>query len=127
MVDPMCSIFRCTSSAATTVAAFCLLASLSLFTSQLAQGQTFQAIHTFTGGMDEGNDWSGLVTDRVGNLYGSAAGGLAGHCWGVTCGLVFELSRAGSAWTLSPVYLFHGDADGDGPFGLSFGSVGSLY
>ena len=115
------------SSAATAVAAFFLLASLSLFTSQLAHGQTFQVIHTFTGETDGGNDWSGLVMDQAGNLYGSAGGGLAGNCWGGACGLVFKLSRAGSAWTLSPVYLFQGGADGDGPFGLSFGSDGSLY
>jgi hypothetical protein len=47
---------------------FCALAMLAL---QTAQGQTFSVIHSFTGGGDGYQPFSGLTLDQGGNLYGT--------------------------------------------------------
>jgi hypothetical protein len=68
----------------------------------------------------------GIVTDKVGNLYGvTQSGGTAG------CGTVFELVRpatAGASWTENILYNFTGTTDGCGPaWGLTFDEGGNLY
>ncbi len=40
-----------------------------------AQAQTFQVLHTFTGGADGAIPVAGLTMDRAGNLYGATDAG----------------------------------------------------
>jgi len=95
-----------------------------------APAQTFQVIHSFTGGADGANPGgSGLTIDRAGNLYGGTGdGGLQGsQCYDYTCGTIFKVSRHGSDWIFSTIYSFHGPdgATPDAP--LAFGPDGALY
>jgi uncharacterized repeat protein (TIGR03803 family) len=99
-----------------------------------AQGQTFQVLHTFSGGGDGAIPVGGLIMDRAGNLYGAAAAGgddsdncpTGGEANG--CGTVFKLVRESSGWALNPLYIFHGGTDGLLPSGrVIFGPDGALY
>ena len=108
---------------------------LVLFLIALTAGvraQTYTVIHTFTGGADGANPIAGLTIDRAGNLYGTTFSGGGGPCtniYGATgCGAVFKLTRAGSGWTLAPLYDFQGVFDGGGPWsGVVLGPDGRLY
>ncbi len=60
---------------------------LTVVATQPAQAQTFNVIHTFTGGQDGGKPYAGLTIDRAGNLYGTAVGGGAGY------GTVYKLTH----------------------------------
>ncbi len=98
-------------------------------TAQPAQAQTYNAIHTFTGG-DGANPYAGLTMDHAGNLYGTLGFGgyLGGDCAPNGCGRVFKLSRKGSGWILDPLYSFTGGDDGIGPGArVIFGPDGALY
>ncbi len=102
---------------------------LSLFAAPIAAAQTFQVVHSFTGGEDGSNPGAGLTLDRGGNLYGTTElGALANNEYcAPTCGNVFRIARSGSNWYLSPLYEFHGQ-DGDEPNApVVFGPDGSLY
>ena len=89
------------------------LAALGLLTTIAttpAQAQTFTVLHTFSGGIDGGQPFTGLTMDRAGNLYGTtSAGGPAGY------GTVFKMTHRASGWELSTLYGFHGGADGGMP------------
>jgi uncharacterized repeat protein (TIGR03803 family) len=75
-------------------------------------------LYSFTGGADGAQPLSGVILDKVGNLYGSAWQGGAG------CGVVFELSPSGSETVL---YTFTG-VDGCLPEGaVTRDSKGNLY
>jgi uncharacterized repeat protein (TIGR03803 family) len=80
-------------------------------------------LYTFTGGADGGFP-AGLIRDKAGNFYGTAAlGGVAaGYAgWGV----VYKLDPAGHQTVL---YTFTGGADGGGPSpGLIVDADGNLY
>jgi hypothetical protein len=53
-----------------------------------AQGQTLQALHSFSGAPDGANPYAGAVMDGAGNLYGTTFyGGENG--WG----MVFKLAH----------------------------------
>jgi uncharacterized repeat protein (TIGR03803 family) len=106
------------------ISLFCLLAA---FASIPVQAQTLTVLHTFTGGED-GASPIGLTIDGAGNLYGTTgSGGLAG-CDSNGCGIVFKVSRAGSGWTLSPLYTFTGGNDGALPLSrVILGRNGTLY
>jgi len=96
----------------------------------MAQSQTLQVLHTFTGGGDGRSPSAGLIFDGRGNLYGTAAygGSTGGSCQAAGCGTVFQLKRIGSGWTLSPLYTFTGGNDGMNPTAnLVFGPGGLLY
>jgi uncharacterized repeat protein (TIGR03803 family) len=77
-----------------------------------------------------------LVFDKIGNLYGAAAGG-GSNCQQIGeggCGVVFELSPSqGGTWTESVLYNFCANdiqscPDGANPYaGLSFDRSGNLY
>jgi uncharacterized repeat protein (TIGR03803 family) len=107
--------------------AITLLCILAVFAILPVQAQTFSVLHTFTGGED-GASPLGLTIDGAGNLYGTTgSGGLAG-CEQNGCGIVFKLSRAGSGWTLSPLYTFTGGDDGALPLArVILGRNGTLY
>ncbi len=76
-----------------------------------AHGQTYQVLHSFTGGADGGRPQSGLTMDAKGNFYGTASSGGSGY------GTIFKLTREGSGWLLTPLYLFAGGNDGANPGG----------
>ena len=84
--------------------------------------QTFQVIHTFTGGTDGADPTVGLTVDRGGNLYGTTySGGTGGD------GTVFRLKNPGSGWIFQSLYSFSGP-DGANPDGrVIFGPDGALY
>lgn len=101
--------------------------SLSLSTvvvtlSLIAHAQTFSVIHTFRGGGDGAAPYAGLTLDSAGNLYGTASAGGRG------AGIVYELKRHGTNWTVNPLYDFTGGADGSSPLGgVVFGPDNHLY
>jgi uncharacterized repeat protein (TIGR03803 family) len=86
-------------------------------------------MYIFSGGLDGGGPWSGLVRDSKGNLYGTAYfGGIGGFDCGDGCGVVFELGP-GTSNKLAVLHDFAGDPnDGADPFaGLTMDSSGNLY
>src|SRR5579863_561468 len=102
---------------------------LSAALSQSTQAQTYQVLHTFTGGLDGQVPFSGLTLDRGGNLYGTASQGGDLTCDApFGCGTAYRLKPTGSNWTFSPLYNFTGGTDGNGPESrVIFGPDGALY
>jgi uncharacterized repeat protein (TIGR03803 family) len=102
---------------------------LSAAPSQLVQAQTFQVLHTFTGGPDGNSPRAGVTVDRAGNLYGTAYQGGKLTCdapWG--CGEIYLLKHAGSNWVFHPLYSFTWGTDGKWPASrIVFGPDGALY
>lgn len=87
---------------------------------KLASDGRFTAIHAFTGGSDGDYPQAGLIADRRGNFYGTAAGGGA-HGFGT----VFRLAADGK---FSVLYAFAGGTDGaDSQAGLIADKTGNLY
>lgn len=83
-----------------------------------------RVLHAFTGGDDGSSGSAGrLILDHEGNLYGvTTVGGANGD------GIVFELTRAETGWTLLPLYAFKDQPDGALPYGgLIFDKAGNLY
>jgi uncharacterized repeat protein (TIGR03803 family) len=66
---------------------------------------------------------AGVIFDKVGNLYGTAAGGGA-----YQNGTVFELTPKHGQWTEKVLHTFTGGKDGGTPnAGLMFDAAGNLY
>jgi uncharacterized repeat protein (TIGR03803 family) len=87
-----------------------------------SRAQTFNLLHTFTGGRDGAEPYAGLMIDRGGNLYGTALGGGCGY------GTVFKLTQKNGAWLFTLLYCFTGSNDGNAPVArVVFGPDGSLY
>ena len=110
---------------------------LALFTLALfmppAQAQTFQVIHSFTGGASGYYPSNGVVFDRSGNLYGGAAygGNYTTSCnqsgTETGCGVVYRMSHHGSGWIFNVLSSFDG-ANGYNPEQLiTVAPDGSLY
>ena len=110
------------------VAALAILFALPLVANPWAQAQTYRVLYNFTDGADGAVPSAGLLIDRAGNLYGTAAyGGKAGCRFG-SCGTVFKLTHKGSGWILNVLYSFVGGNDGFQPLApLALGPDGSLY
>jgi uncharacterized repeat protein (TIGR03803 family) len=78
---------------------------------------------------------SGLIMDKLGNLYGLTAYGGTGNCLllglAAGCGTVYEISppkQKGGAWTETILYSFPSATQGYVPIGdLVFDSAGNLY
>jgi uncharacterized repeat protein (TIGR03803 family) len=99
----------------------------TVFELQLSGGTyTEILLHTFILGATDGQypEYSSLVFDKAGNLYGTTySGGLYNF------GVVFELKHSGGNWTESIIHNFAGQPkDGQSPqAGLSFDTMGNLY
>ncbi|MFZ0312829.1 MAG: choice-of-anchor tandem repeat GloVer-containing protein [Candidatus Korobacteraceae bacterium] len=94
-----------------------------------AQGQTYQVLHTFTGGADGGSPFAGLTQDSAGNFYGTTTyGGQVTSTCPDGCGVVFKLAHSGEGWVLTPIYTFQGGEDGANPLAaVVIASDGTLY
>jgi uncharacterized repeat protein (TIGR03803 family) len=81
---------------------------------------TETVLHSFAGGADGANPYSGLVQDSTGNLYGTTYyGGAPNH------GTVFKLDPTGTETVL---YSFAGGTDGANPYAsLVQDPAGNLY
>lgn len=91
----------------------------------VAPAQTVEGIYGFYG---YNFAYGGMIADSAGNLYGTTQLGGTGGCKANGCGSVFELSPAGSGWTLTTIYSFMGTTDGANPAtGLAFDTKGNLY
>ena len=92
--------------------AMALVITLIIVGAQSAQAQTFNVLHTFSGGIDGAIPEAGLTLDRAGNLYGTAAYGA--HQFGS----VFKLTHSNGSWTYTDLYDFTGGNDGGYPYGV---------
>lgn len=123
-------VFRSTAKATVNALSWATALAIALALSPAAQAQTFQVIHTFSGGSDGAIPLAGLIADRAGNLYGTASGGgnTGVNCGTYGCGVAFRLKSSGAGWTLTPLYAFQGGTDGTTPQArMVFGANGLLY
>lgn len=82
-------------------------------------------LYDFTGGVDGGNPYSGLVLDKAGNLYG-----ITPYSGSQNKGTVFRLSPSKGSWTYTRLYNFgdSGKQDGKYPYSnVTIDSAGNLY
>src|SRR5215471_14372860 len=95
-----------------------------------AHAQTYQVIHSFSGGNDGSHPQAGLAMDAGSSLYTTATGGGAhgGNCYSFGCGVVIKFTHQGFRWNALPLYVFQGGSDGSLPdSGVIAGPNGSLY
>jgi uncharacterized repeat protein (TIGR03803 family) len=92
-----------------------------------------KVLYSFQGGTNDGAlPAGGVVFDAAGSLYGAATQG-GGLCPPAQCGAVFQLAppvKKGDPWTETVLYIFKGNASGDGntPAGsVIMDSSGNLY
>jgi uncharacterized repeat protein (TIGR03803 family) len=77
-------------------------------------------LYSFTGGVDGGNPYAGLVSDPSGNLYGTTQVGGT-----YDAGVVYKIDTVGNETVL---YSFTGGNDGGSPYsGVILDSSGNLY
>jgi uncharacterized repeat protein (TIGR03803 family) len=81
---------------------------------------TESVLYTFPSRSEGVAPVGGLLRDRRGNLFGATqyGGTVATDCFGVECGLIYELSPpafSGGAWTKTTLHNFTGDRDGSTP------------
>ena len=91
---------------------------------QIAPDGTERTLHVFAGGCDGANPLSGLVTEKVGNRYGTTQnGGICNNDIGY--GTVYKITPNGKE---SVFYSFKGGEDGKNPVGgLAIDDSGNLY
>src|SRR5208283_1152514 len=112
-----------------------VVATLMLAVSALAARDSQTVLYTFTGGSDGAVGGVYLVSDSVGNLYGTTAAGgnkstkCAVYTGQPGCGVVFKLTpTAQGPWKETVLHTFTGGADGgvtEG--GVILDSSGNLY
>jgi len=80
-------------------------------------------LHTFTGGVDGGQPYAGVIFDPAGNLYGvTQYGGAYGQ------GTVFQLTPSSDGtWTETVIYSFTGGSDGSQPLGGLVSDTVNIY
>ena len=87
---------------------------------KVAPNGTETVLYTFTGGNDGGEPVGALISDKAGNLYGTASGGGTNGN-----GTVFEVAANGTETTL---HSFRGGTDGSNPEGaLHLDKSGNLF
>ena len=80
-------------------------------------------LHNFGGTPDGVAAYATPVFDSAGNLYGTTYEGGAHNQ-----GMVYQLTKQGSAWVEHILYSFKGGNDGDEPFaGVIFDQAGNIY
>ncbi|MGA7683385.1 MAG: choice-of-anchor tandem repeat GloVer-containing protein [Terriglobales bacterium] len=86
-------------------------------------------LYSFSGGSDGDTPKAPVISDSLGNLYGTASKGSSNGClYGFGCGLVFELSPVAGGWTETVLHTFNDNGDGAIPAGgLVMDSTGNLY
>ena len=95
-----------------------VIAALALF-APLGRAQTYNVIHTFSGGGDGFAPYSGLTIGPGGNLYGTTSE--------MTGGTVFQMKQVNGSWLLSTLLNFN-RRNGLIPYGRPvFGPGGSLF
>lgn len=99
--QPQKPMFGLGMSAGALIAALAIVFVLTVVISPAAQAQTFQEIHTFTGGSDGGTPWTGVTLDRAGNAYGTTRN------YGNGYGTVYELKKREGNWMVNPLYNFN--------------------
>ena len=105
------------------VLALMIVVTITTIAVPAAQAQTLTVLYNFGNGDVGASPYSGVIMDRAGRLYGTTSEGGA-HDFGS----VYRLSRAGSGWTVNPLYDFQGGTDGASPVaGVAFGPNGTLY
>jgi uncharacterized repeat protein (TIGR03803 family) len=90
---------------------------------ELAQTGKLTILYSFSGKADGASPTGGVILDRAGNLYGTAAEG-GNSCGNLTCGTVFKLSKTRKFTVL------HSFIGGDGAFPIAAlvrDRVGNLY
>jgi uncharacterized repeat protein (TIGR03803 family) len=114
-------------------AGFACLAAVLVSGSAFAVVPTEQKLHNFQGSDGSYPD-AAMITDKAGNLYGTANTGGTGSCSQNSingCGIVFELSppaQKGGSWTQTVLYNFQGGKDGAYPnASLIADKAGNLY
>lgn len=118
---------KLTGTLATTRLSAALALTIALALAQLAEAQTYNVVHNFTGGSDGANPIAGVTVDSAGNLYGTtSAAGRNGF------GTVYRLVRSGPNWLFYLVYTFNGltqnSTDGSAPYSrVVIGPDGFLY
>jgi len=93
---------------------------------------TETVLHSFAGGLKDGFEPNApLIFDSAGNLYGTTMKGGQYCSYYYDCGVAFELSPSGGAWTETVLHNFSDSRkqeDGARPLGgLIFDSAGNLY
>lgn len=112
---------------ATTSFSAALALTIALALTQLAQAQTYNVVHNFSGSPDGANPIAGVTLDAAGNIYGTtSAGGRMGF------GTVYRLVHSGPNWLFYLVYTFNGltqnSTDGSAPYSrVVIGPDGFLY
>ncbi|HEY3638488.1 MAG TPA: choice-of-anchor tandem repeat GloVer-containing protein [Rhizomicrobium sp.] len=80
---------------------------------ELSSSGTESVLYSFAGGASDGAiPAASLISDSLGNLYGTTVNGGSGDCSDAGCGTVFEVTPAGAE---KVIYQFQGDADGLNP------------
>src|SRR5512133_536124 len=103
-----------------------IMAILSLDARAVRGAATITSLYSFTGGADGAGPASALVQDADGALYGTTVqGGLVNAAnGGAGSGTIFCLSPDGAFRIL---HAFSAGSDGSNPYGLIWGTDGSLY
>ena len=91
------------------------------------QETTLYTFQNFEDGVN--SSFGALSFDNAGNIYGTTQyGGHPATCQQEGCGVVYELTRNGGAWTENAVYTFTGINDGGDPVsGVILDQQGNLY
>lgn len=109
---------------------YSLFVAIMVALTMCSQAQTFQVVHSFTGGLDGSHPQAGLTQDKAGNLYATTTEGgyHGGDCITPGCGAVTKLSQQGSTWVVNPLYAFQGGGGGWLPdAGVIASSRGTLF
>jgi len=87
-----------------------------------------KVLYSFTGSSGDGaNPYGGLVTDPLGNLYGTTySGGEFNNCNG-GCGTAFELVNSSDSYTERVLHSFMGSDGGNPQGGLVMDASSNLY